>query len=333
MLKLVALLIAGLLLTVIAALAVAYWYSLSLPGESYAGPPPRVTEAERDLAQRLHRHVTSIASEPHNVLHHDALEKSAAYIEAELSGLGYQPVAQVYDIGGKSVRNIAVELVPNGANADTPSIVVGAHYDSYGNAPGANDNGSGSAAVLELARLLKGFAPKDKRLRLVLFVNEEPPYDRTPDMGSYRYAKSLKEAGENVAGMISLETIGAFSDKPGTQKYPFPFDLIFSDVANFVALVALPGGRQFLHEFVYSFRQHAQIPTIGGTAPDLVDGIGWSDHWAFHMFGYPAIMVTDTALFRYPEYHTPADTPEKVNYEKLAHITLGIEQSLRDMLQ
>lgn len=333
MLKIVALWAIGLLLTAIAALAVAYWYSLSLPGESFTGSPPPVTDAERELAQRLRGHVTAIASEPHNVVHYEALERSASYIERELKALGYTPVAQAYDADGKSVRNISVELAPQNADGATPSIVVGAHYDSYGNAPGANDNGSGSAAVIELARLLKDVAPKGKRLRLALFVNEEPPYDRTPDMGSYRYAKSLKEAGETVTGMVSLETIGAFSDKPGTQKYPSPFDLIFPDVANFVALVALPGGRAFLHEFVEGFRRHTQFPTIGGTAPDFVDGIGWSDHWAFYTFGYPAIMVTDTALFRYPEYHTPSDTPDKVNYEALARITLGIEATLRDLLR
>ncbi len=333
MLKLVAFWAIGLLIGAIAALAIAYWYSLSLPGKSFAGTPPPASDLERDSAERLRRHVTAIASEPHNVGHYDALEKSAAYIENELKALGYSPVAQVYDVSGKAVRNIAVEIAPPGADAQTASLVVGAHYDSYGNAPGANDNGSGTAAVLELARLLKDLTPKDKRLRLVLFVNEEPPYDRTPDMGSYRYAKSLKDAGENVVGMVSLETIGAFSDEPGTQKYPSPFDLIFPDVANFVALVALPGGRGFLHEFVDGFREHTKIPTIGGIAPDFIDGIGWSDHWSFYMFGYPAIMITDTALFRYPEYHTPSDLPDKVNYEKLAHITHAVEATLRKMLK
>lgn len=333
MLKLVALWTAGLLLVLLAAMAVAYWYTLSLPGESFAGAPAPVSDAERDLAQRLRRHVTAIASEPHNIAHYAALEKSAAYIEAELKSLGYAPVAQVYEADGRAVRNIAVELAPASADASTPMLVVGAHYDSYADAPGANDNGSGSAAVLELARLLKGAPLGNKRLRLVLFVNEEPPYDRTPAMGSYQYAKSLKDADETLVGMISLETIGAFSDTPGTQKYPSPFDLIFPDVANFVAFVALPGGRAFLHEVVGAFRRHAQFPTIGGTAPDFVDGIGWSDHWAFYMFGYPAVMVTDTALFRYRDYHTPNDTPDKVDYEKLARITLGIEQTMRDILR
>jgi hypothetical protein len=329
----VALSIAGLLLLLLAALGAAYWYSLSLPGKPYSGPPLPVTDAERDVAQRLRKHVEAIASEPHNVDHYPELEKAAAYIEAELTALGYKPQVQVYSIGDKPVRNIAVELAPSDATPETPSIVVGAHYDSYGNAPGANDNGSGTAAVLELARLLKGVPLKDKRLRLVLFVNEEPPYDRTPDMGSYRYAKMLKDSGETLLGMISLETIGEFSDAPGSQKYPFPFDMIFSDVANFVAFVALPGGRAFLHDVVGSFRKHAQFPTIGGTAPDNIPGIGWSDHWSFWMMGYPAIMITDTALFRYRKYHTPEDTPDQVDYEKLARITLGLEPTLRDLLR
>jgi Zn-dependent M28 family amino/carboxypeptidase len=323
---------AGLLVLLIAGLAAAYWYTLSLPGEPYAGPQPPVTAAEQDLAERLRRHVVAIASEPHSVAYYAALEKSAAYIEAELKALGYAPQAQVYDIGGKPVRNIAVELSPPGATATTPSLVIGAHYDSAEDAAGANDNGSGSAAVLELARLLKDAPLKDKRLRLVLFVNEEPPYDRTPDMGSYRFAKSLRAQGETVLGMISLETIGCFSDKPGSQRYPFPFSYFFSDVANFIAFVALPGGRAFLHEVVGAFRSHTQFPTIGGTAPDSIPGIGWSDHWSFWMLGYPAIMVTDTALFRYRDYHKPTDTPDKVDYEKLARITLGLEQTVRDLL-
>ena len=151
------------------------------------------------MPQRLRRHVVAIASEPHNVAHYAALERSAAYIESELKALGYEPQAQVYDIGGKPVRNISVELAPPGATAATPSLVIGAHYDSADDAPGANDNGSGSAAVLELARLLKDVPLKDKRLRLVLFVNEEPPYDRTPDMGSYRYAKALHEQRREAA--------------------------------------------------------------------------------------------------------------------------------------
>jgi Zn-dependent M28 family amino/carboxypeptidase len=185
--------------------------------------------------------------------------------------------------------------------------------------------------VLELARLLEKWQPRQTHLRFVLFVNEEPPYFRTADMGSWRYAERLSERGERVRGMISLETIGAFSDTPGSQRYPPPFGLVFPSTANFVAFVGMPGGRGFLREVIGAFRRHAQFPSIGGVAPDIVPGIGWSDHWAFHQFGFAAIMITDTAPYRYPHYHLPSDTPDKVDYDKLARITKGLERVVRDI--
>jgi Peptidase family M28 len=324
---------AGLLLVFVALSAATAWYMLGVPGKSFTGPVPPPTSSEEDLAGRLKRHVTAIASVPHNVAHYTELEKSAAYIEGELKALGYTPNAQVFDTDGRSVRNIEVVIEPQGAGPETETLVVGAHYDSAGIAPGANDNGTGTAAVIELARLLKDLAPKSKRLRLVLFVNEEPPYDRSPTMGSWQYAKALKDRGEPVAGMMSLETLGCFSEQPGSQKYPPPFGLFFPSKANFIAFVALPGGRTFLHEVLGAFRRHTQLPTIGGTAPDQFDGVGWSDHWSFAEFGFPGIMLTDTALFRYPHYHKATDTPEKVDYDKLARITLGLEQTLRELVQ
>ncbi len=324
---------AGLLLVLAALSGAVAWYMMGLPGESYSGPSPPPSRAEQDLAARLKRHVTAIASLPHNIAHYAELEKAAAYIEAELAALGYTPHTQVYETAGKRVRNIEAVLSPPGAGPETENLVVGAHYNSAGIAPGANDNGTGTAAIIELARLLKGVVPKDKRLRLVLFVNEEPPYDRTSQMGSWRYAQSMKERGERVAGMISLETLGCFFDAPGTQKYPTPLGLFFPSKANFIAFVAMPGSRGFLHEVVGPFRQHTKFPTIGGTAPDQFDGVGWSDHWSFWKFGYPAIMITDTALFRYVHYHKATDTPDKVDYAKLARITLGLEQTIRDLVK
>jgi Zn-dependent M28 family amino/carboxypeptidase len=308
----------------------AWWYALVVPGRSHTGPLPPATGEERDIAARLRRHVVAVASEPHNVEHYAALERAAQHIERSLQELGYVPERQVFTVAGRAVRNIEVERKAKAT--DAPSLVIGAHYDSYGDAPGANDNGTGVAATLELARLLQDWQPQRTRLRFVLFVNEEPPYYRTPDMGSWRYAKMLSERGETVRGMISLETLGAFSDRPGSQRYPAPFGLIFPATADFIALVALTGSRGFLHEVLASFRRHTAFPSIGGAAPDAaVPGIGWSDHWAFGAFGYPAIMVTDTALFRYAHYHLPSDTPDKVDYARLARITKGLERVVREI--
>lgn len=307
------------------------WYMFALPGRAHRGPLPALTEEERGLSERLRTHVGTIASEPHNVYHCDALEKAAAYIEAELKKSGYAPIRQEFETDGCGVRNIEAFIPAARAPSGAPSLVVGAHYDSAGIAPGANDNATGAAAVLELARLLADFQPAETNIRLVLFVNEEPPYFRTRDMGSVRYAAMLKSRNENVAGMMSLETLGCFSEAPGSQKYPSPLGLSFPTTANFIAFVGMPGSRRFLHRSLRSFRSHTAFPTIGGVAPDAIPGIGWSDHWAFSGLGYPAIMITDTALFRYAHYHRATDTPDKVDYAKLARITKGIERVLRDV--
>ena len=314
----------------VALLAFAWWYALVVPGRPHAGPLPPATNDEQDIATRLKGHVVAIASVPHNMQHYPALERAAQYIEGTLQGLGYAVTPQVFAVAGRPLRNIEVQRAAQ--SGDAPTLVVGAHYNSYNDAPGANDNGTGVAAVLELARLLKDWQPQRMRLRLVLFVNEEPPYYRTLDMGSWRYTKLLSERGEKVHGMISLETLGAFSENPGSQKYPAPFGSILPSTADFIAFVALTGSRSFLHEVMASFRRHTAFPWIGGAAPDaLVPGIGWSDHWAFGSFGYPAIMITDTALFRYAHYHLPTDTPEKVDYDRLARITKGMERVVREI--
>ena len=272
----------------------------------------------------------AIASAPHNVRHDGELEATAQYIERQLQNFGYSIGRQEFSVNGSNVRNIEAVRDPRD-NAATATLVIGAHYDSYEDAPGANDNATGTAAVIELARLLKQRQPERTRLRFVLFVNEEPPYYRTPDMGSWRYAERLSESGERVLGMIALETIGAFSDTHNSQRYPPPFGLIFPSTANFVAFVGLPGARAFLHDVIGSFRRNLPFPSIGGVAPDVVPGIGWSDHWAFHQFGFPAIMITDTAPYRYPHYHLPSDTPDKVDYDKLARITNGLDLVVRDI--
>jgi hypothetical protein len=310
----------------------ALWYSLHVPGRSHRGPIPPASPEEISLAANLKRHVVAIASRPHNVMHYEALEAAAVYIEQALRGLGYTVTPQIYEVDGRSVRNLEATIEPAGAGPDAPSIVIGAHYDSVGDVPGANDNGSGVAAVIELARVMRGAATK-KRLRFVLFVNEEPPYFQTPDMGSLRYAAMLAERGERVAGMLSLETIGFFSDTPGSQVYPKPFGAFFGDRGDFIAFVGMPGSRDLVHRAIAAFRRDTALPSIGGVAPGGIPGIGWSDHWAFAQHGFPAIMVTDTAPFRYPHYHRLTDTPDKIDYERVARVTVGLQRVVRDLAE
>ncbi|QNA86915.1 M28 family peptidase [Sphingomonas sp. So64.6b] len=301
----------------------------AVPGRSYAGPLPSLTAGESAMAVRLRSDVEAIASTPHNIEHPEELEQSAAHIEGVLASLGYAIQRQRFAADGQIVRNIEVVIEP--AKPDAGTIVIGAHYDSAGMAPGANDNGSGTAGVIELARRLADLRGKARyRLRLVLFVNEEPPYFKTPLMGSLVYAKRLKQSGERVIGMMSLETMGFYSDREHSQHYPSPLDMLYPSKGDFVAFVGTTSSRSFLRKAVGSFRDKTQFPSVGGTAPAFIQGIDWSDHWSFGQVGIPALMVTDTAPFRYPHYHSPADTPDKVDYGRLARVVSGLERMIRD---
>lgn len=316
-------------LALVAVAGAAAVYGLWVPGRSYTGAPPALTQQEIELAGRLKAHITAIASEPHNTQHPAALERSADAVEAAFRDTGLEPHAQRYKSDGVDVRNIWVTIEPEGKAED--AIVVGGHYDSAGKAPGANDNASGTAATIELARLLKSHKPKSTRIYLVAFVNEEAPYWGTPDHGAARFADMLIQKGERVRGMLSLETLGWFDDRPGSQRYPTPFNWIYPDVGNFVVLVGMPGSRGWLHDVIAPFRHTATVPSIGGIAPSSVPGIAWSDHKAFADRGIPALMLTDTAPFRYPHYHRATDTPDKVDVKTLARITAALERTLREL--
>lgn len=319
------------LVLILAAAYGALHYTTGVPGRSHSGPLPPLTEEERALAVVLRRHIETIAAREHNIRRYDELEKAARYIEATLASYGHSVGRQEFFFDDRAVRNIDVVIEPRAGIADPEVVVVGAHYDSVAGSPGANDNGSGVAAVIELARLLRDRAGVGaKRIRLVLFVNEEPPYFKSEDMGSLHYARALAERRERVVAMYSLETIGFYSSAPGSQRYPAPFNLIFPDRGDFVAFVGTLESRALVWETIRSFRSHTAFPSIGGVAPAAVPGIDWSDHWAFAQHGFPAMMITDTAIFRYPHYHQATDTPDKVDVESLARVVKGMERVIRD---
>ena len=304
------------------------WYMVKVPGVSYAGALKPPTETERAIAANLRKHVESIASREHNFLKLAELELAARYIEAALADTGRAVATQRFRSGPVDVRNIEVEV--RGDTRASEIIVVGAHYDSVLGAPGANDNGSGVAAVIELARL---FATEKlaRTLRFVAFVNEEPPFHLSDAMGSRHYARRARERGENVVAMFSIETIGWYSDAPGSQRYPFPLGFFYPSTGNFIAFVSNLSSRTLLHETIASFRRHAGIPSEAVAAPAWIPGVDWSDHWSFWKEGYSALMVTDTAPYRYPHYHTSEDTPDKVDYDRVARVVTGLQGMLRDL--
>ena len=168
------------------------------------------------------------------------------------------------------------------------------------------------------------------RIRLVFFVNEEPPFFQTDAMGSLVYAKALKQRDEKIVGMLSLETLGFYRDLPGSQRYPSPLNLLYPDTGNFIAFVGTTASRPLVRKTIAAFRARAAFPSEGGSAPAFVRGIDWSDHWSFEQVGIPAVMITDTAVFRYPHYHRTTDRPDKIDYDKLARVVSGLVTVVRD---
>lgn len=299
-----------------------------MPGRSFHGPLPELTEDETELRGRLESHVRALAGDigERNVFTPDALARAEEYIRRAFDGSGYQVAEQTYDIPldpSLTVRNIEVEISGTASPGDV--VIVGAHYDTVPGCAGANDNTTGMAAVLELARLLSA-RTMDRTVRLVAFVNEEPPFFRTDLMGSRLYARRCRERDENVVAMLSLETIGFYVDEPGSQKYPFPFSLFYPDTGNFVGFVGNLGSRGLTRRSIRAFRESTEFPSEGIAAPSWIPGIGWSDQWSFWREGYPGVMITDTAPFRYPHYHTPQDTPDRIDYDRFARVVMGVSR-------
>jgi len=316
------------IILIVAGLFVAF--TTSMPGNSYAGALAPLSPEEKQLSANLNSHVEMLAGTigERNLIHYKSLLEGAEYLEKSLSGNGYQVSSQEYVVEGKTVRNIAAEIP--GSSKRSEIVVVGAHYDTVFDCPGADDNTSGTAALLELARLLKSTHPA-RTVRFVAFVNEEPPYFQTAKMGSWVYAKKVHAAHENIAAAISLETIGMYLDAADSQHYPAGFGLLYPSQGNFVAFVGNVASRGLVRDTIQSFRRSTAFPSQGSAVPEWIAGVGWSDHWSFWQEGYPAVMVTDTAVFRNPNYHQPSDRPATLDYDRMARVVHGLATVISDL--
>jgi len=332
--------------TLLAIFVIAGCMMMSMPGNSYSGPPVPFSEEEMKLSEALKADVCHIAGTigPRNFLNYGNLVLTAGFIEKSFKDAGYEPRRMNY-VAEESLisswrgapkndsliySNIDVEL--KGTKYPEEIIVVGAHYDSppLDRCRAANDNGSGVAAMLALARAFAG-KNQERTLRFVAFANEEPPYYWTAGMGSLVYAKACKENKDNIIGMFSLETIGYYSNDEGSQNYPYPINYFYPARGNFIAFVSDFSSRSFLKKSVGSFRENTKFPSEGAALPRFLPGVGWSDHWSFWQMGYPGVMVTDTATYRYPYYHTSNDNPEKLDYDSMARVVKGMELVLKDL--
>ncbi len=275
------------------------------------------------LTNRLRNHVVHLASvvgERH-VHRPQALHAAEEYIRQEWVDQGYEVTAQPYQVSG--VRCANLEVTRSGSCRSDRTILVGAHYDSVPGSPGADDNASAVASLLELSRLFAVAVP-GLSVRFVAFVNEEPPFCFTPQQGSMVYARSASRRRDDICLMLSLEMLGYYRREPNTQRYPPFFRFFHPDRADFVAFVSNLSSRGAMRSLVRAFREASDYRVEHLAMLPIIPGLGWSDHRSFWRHGYKAVMVTDTAFYRNPHYHTAEDTPETLDYEGLAAVTEGL---------
>jgi len=306
---------------------------LRMPGASYRGELTAADDELVSLSGELRRDLARLAVEigERNVLNRPRqLALAADYVEAEFASAGYTVKRQEYQVAGCNCGNLEVEIP--GTSRPKEIVIIGAHYDTEIGTPGANDNSSGVAALLALARRCSMRKP-DRTLRFVAFVNEEPPHFQTEEMGSRVYARRCRQRGENVVAVLSLETIGYYDDASGSQQYPLPVGLLYPSKADFIGFVGNLGSRDLVRQVIAAFRRNEKFPSEGCALPAAVPGVGFSDHWSFWQEGYPAVMVTDTAMFRYAHYHQPEDTIDKVDFERLARVVRGLEKVIVELVR
>jgi hypothetical protein len=308
---------------------------LRMPGESHRGPPPALTVEQEQLAAALRADVSHLAVNigERNVWRPASYEEARLWIARRLEGMRLEVNLEPYDCHGHTCVNLAAEV--RGSTKPEEILVVGAHYDSLKGCPAANDNGSGVAATLAVAAHFAGL-PAERRpkrtVRFVFFANEEPPHFWTKHMGSLVCAEACRARGEKIVGMITPETIGYYSDEPGSQLFPVPgMRRVVGDKGDFVAFIGIGRAAPFVRKCVGLFRKHAAFPSRGAAMPSFIPGVGASDHWGFWRQGYPALMVTDTAPFRYRYYHTAHDLPDKMNFGRMAQVVDGLTSVAADL--
>lgn len=314
------------------------WLILIIPAFVYlttfgwrpsSGKSVQLTRDEKDASVRMRNFVNILAQEigVRNHAYYENLEDASSFIHHSFAELGYPVQVLAYKVDGKLYKNLIA--VKQGTVYPDETIIIGAHYDSCYN-PGADDNASGVAGLLELARQLKNIK-LNHTVKFIAFVNEEPPFFRTANMGSYVYTRQAKANGERIKGAVILEMIGYFSGDLFSQRYlPFlgPF---YPNQANFISIVGNFPSRQIVNFLYQGFRQNNDFPVEKIIAPEFVPGIYYSDHWSFWKMGYPAVMVTDTAFLRSRHYHRQSDTVETLNFESMTKVIYGLKEAVLNL--
>jgi Zn-dependent M28 family amino/carboxypeptidase len=280
---------------------------------------------------RLYKHVEhlSVHIGSRSVYEYDRITATKYYIVSCLEDFGFVPALQNYKYDGKEYSNIVVSI--NGTRFPDETVIIGAHYDSVYGTPGADDNASAVAILLEMCRILKSFLP-ERTLKFIFFVIEEPPVFGSKYMGSYVYAMEAKGRNENINSMISLEMLGYYTDKKGGQTFPLPLmNLIYPSTPNFIAIVGNLRSRNLVEKVKNSLNEGSSIPIETLSTVSFIPGVDFSDHRSFWKMGYPAVMITDTAFYRNPNYHTARDSIDTLDFDKMSNLLKGLIQTAKDL--
>ncbi|UCH96796.1 MAG: M28 family peptidase [Candidatus Aminicenantes bacterium] len=281
--------------------------------------------------KNLHQHIHYLSERigSRSAFEYEKINAAKDYIERVLKDLRLEYTLQSYQYRGKTYSNIIVTRQGQGKSGEV--FIIGAHYDTVMGTPGADDNASAVAVLLELCRLLTDYQPS-KTLKLIFFVLEEPPTFNTRHMGSYVYAKAAKDNKEKITGMISLEMVGYYNDKKGSQLYPLPLmSLFYPKTANFIGVVGDIKSRRLVKKVAHSIKKGSAIPVESLSTVKILPGVDFSDHGSFWKMGYPAVMITDTAFYRNPNYHSISDTIATLDFDKMVELLPGLRQVVLDL--
>lgn len=290
---------------------------------SCAHRPPTQQSVSSD---RLREHVHKLAQEyvPRNYMKMWNINATASYIETEFTRSGARVTRQEFVVENRTYHNVIARFGPEKGER----IVVGAHYDSCGTTPGADDNASGIAGLIELAHLL-GKTELQKSVELVAYTLEEPPFFATDDMGSARHAQAMVDEGIDVKVMICLEMIGYFSDEKDSQRFPsFLLKLLYPNEGNYIAVIGGYSDRQLVRSVKASMRGATELPVYATCAARSFTEMGMSDHRNYWSRGFNAVMITDTSYYRNPNYHQDTDTPNTLDYARMSQVVLGVYEAV-----
>jgi hypothetical protein len=303
-----------------------YWYMLKCEGKWPGEPLEKQMKADLiEIKKNLESDIEYIQKlgprNSENDTNYKQLRQCEEWIKQRWESQEYVVKKHTYSVKGKEYSNLQIEI--QGHTLPSEIIIVSAQYDTLPDSPGANNNGSGMAILFQLSQFLRKHTP-DRTLRLLNFVNEEDPFFGTEMMGSYQYAKRSFQRREEIRVILSLDALGIYKEEPGSQKLPFPFSMFYPDRGNFLAFIGNLQSRNYMIKVTRGFKKGSSFQIQAGVAPEWAKGAAWSDHSSFWKFGYPGIMVTDTGGFRSPYHTTKEDTMEKLNFEVMSRIVIGM---------